>query len=104
MFHYLWANNSRQHGNNAVGIRNFSGRLLNAVRRGSGAFVRLLRAHVQSLLDQDIATAETRAILEHMSRNLERGLAGRWRLIWMPDFRRQTAIDTLALRIWILLG
>ncbi len=94
----------RQHGGNTVGVSSFVGRLRNALQRGMGAFVTLLRAHVRSLLDQDIATAETRAILEHMSRQLQRGFAGRWRLIWMPEFRRQTVIDTLALRIWILLG
>ena len=94
----------RQHGGNVVGVSGFFGRLRNSLQRGMGAFVSLLRAHVRSLIEQDIASAQTRSSLGNIARDLDRGFAGRCRLAFMSGLRRQTMIDTLALRLWILLG
>lgn len=92
----------RQHGGNAVGVaRGLLARARAAIGRGPGPFAALLRAHVAALLETpELLAAPARAALDRLRQQLGAGRIGRLR----TGLRRQTAWETWAMRLWLLLG
>jgi hypothetical protein len=96
----------RQHDSNTIGApRSLWLRAIAALRRGPEPFMRLLRGYVGTLSDHagDLQPS-VRAQLARIAWGLEGGIGQRLRVLGMPDFRRQTWLETLLFRIWFLLN
>ena len=96
----------RQHDSNAIGApRSVLRRAIAALRRGPEPFMRLMRGYVGALSDHagDLQPP-VREQLARIAWGLEGGIARRLRVLGMPDFRRQTWLETLLFRIWFLLN
>ncbi len=93
----------RQHGGNEVGApRSFVRRALAALRRGPGAFMRLMRENVAALDAQRALLApEARAELDRIKAALAGGPLGRLRV---GGLRRQGRAEQVLFRLWYLLG
>ena len=96
----------RQHGANAVGApASVARRAQLALRRGSGAFMALLRGHLAALAAQPaLLPAAAQADVAHLQAALAGGWPQRLRALRMPGLRRQTFLETLTFRLWFLLG
>ena len=76
-----------------------------ALRRGSGAFMALFRAHLAALAAHRPAlTPAARDGVARLQAALAGGFAPRLRALGMPGLRRQTFLETLTFRLWFLLG
>lgn len=95
----------RQHESNTIGApRSLWRRAIAALRRGPEPFMRLLRGYVQALSDRAADLPPTsRKQLERIAWGLAGGVGRRLRVLRLPDFRRQTWLETLLFRIWFLL-
>jgi glycosyltransferase involved in cell wall biosynthesis len=96
----------RQHRTNAIGApASVPLRALAALKRGSRAFMRLFRQHVDALAARaDILAPQPRAALDSIERALRGGILARAGVLRMPGLRRQTWYETLLFRCWFLLG
>jgi hypothetical protein len=96
----------RQHGANAVGApASVLRRAHLALRRGSGAFMALFRAHLAALAAHRPAlTPAARDGVARLQAALAGGFAPRLRALGMPGLRRQTFLETLTFRLWFLFG
>lgn len=95
----------RQHDSNTVGApRSSWRRAIAALRRGPEPFMRLLRGYVRALSEQPAALPPgAREQLTRIEWGLEGGVGRRLNVLRMPDFRRQTWLETLLFRVWFLL-
>ena len=95
----------RQHDSNTIGApRSPWRRAIAALRRGPEPFMRLLRGYVTALsLQTDQMQLPARHQLAQIAWALEGGLRRRLTVLRMPEFRRQTWIETLLFRLWFLL-
>ena len=95
----------RQHDTNTVGApRILWRRGIAALRRGPEPFMRLLRGYVVTLSAQaDRLDPLARDQLARIAHALEGGPFRRLSVLGMPEFRRQTALETLLFRVWFLL-
>jgi glycosyltransferase involved in cell wall biosynthesis len=96
----------RQHPDNLVGApQGFWRRGLAALRRGPGAFMRVLRAHLAALeVDAALITPRARAGVAALLAALANGRRARISALATPGLRRQTRIETLVFRLWFLIG
>jgi hypothetical protein len=96
----------RQHKANAIGVKlAFWPRALAAVRRGPGAFMRIVRAHVEALEEQhDLLEPSAQEALAVIAAALRQGWAHRLRALRLPGLRRQNFLETQLFRVWFLLG
>ena len=96
----------RQHSDNAVGVKlAFWARALAALRRGPGAFMGTLRAHVAALDEQqDLLHPAAQETLAVITAALRGGWRRRLGALRLPGFRRQTFAETQLFRLWFLLG
>lgn len=96
----------RQHGENAVGASlSPTRRAIAALRRGPGPFMYLLRSHLAGLAAcADRLTPEARRIVTDMGRLLAQGPSGRMRLLAAANPQRQSRLETLLFRLWLLSG
>ncbi len=95
----------RQHDSNTVGApRGAWRRAIAALRRGPEPFMRLLRGYVGALSSHvDQMDSPAREQLARIAWGLEGGLGRRLLVLGMPEFRRQTWLETLLFRVWFLL-
>ncbi len=96
----------RQHAANLVGSP-LGGRrrAIAAIRRGPGAFMNLLRAHVAALLaNRGMLTPDARRDIARINAALHGRRRDKWRVLNMPNLRRQTSLETWLFRFWFLLG
>jgi hypothetical protein len=95
----------RQHDTNVVGApRSLWRRGIAALRRGPEPFMRLLRGYVAALSAQaDRLDPSAREQLARIAYALDGGPFRRVSVLGMPEFRRQTALETLLFRVWFLL-
>ena len=95
----------RQHDSNTVGApRGLWPRAIAALRRGPEPFMRLLRGYVDALSKHPGGMTESaRVQLARIAWGLEGGMGRRLGVLRMPEFRRQTWLETLLFRIWFLL-
>ena len=95
----------RQHDSNTVGApRGLWPRAIAALRRGPEPFMRLLRGYVDALSKHPGGMNESaRVQLARIAWALEGGMGRRLGVLRMPEFRRQTWLETLLFRIWFLL-
>jgi len=96
----------RQHAANVVGAPPSTlRRARGALRRGPAAFLRILRGHLAALAAQPhLLTPAARADVARLQWALQ---GPRWRrlaALGMPGLVRQTALETLTFRLWLLLG
>jgi hypothetical protein len=96
----------RQHQTNAVGVKlSFLRRAVAAVRRGPGAFMTILRAHVAALEEQhDLLDASAQEALAVIAAALRGRRQRRLGALSLPGFRRQNFVETLLFRVWFLVG
>jgi hypothetical protein len=96
----------RQHQTNAVGVKlSFLRRAVAAVRRGPGAFMTILRAHVAALEEQqDLLDASAQEALAVIAQALRGRRTRRLGAMFLPGFRRQNFVETLLFRVWFLVG
>lgn len=95
----------RQHRANVVGAPQSTWRRARgAVRRGPEAFLRILRAHLAALAAEPAITDAARADVARLQRALAGGVWRRLAALRMPGLVRQTALETLTFRLWLLLG
>ncbi|MGI4955663.1 MAG: glycosyltransferase [Janthinobacterium lividum] len=96
----------RQHGRNAVGApRSKRQRAMAALRRGPGAFMKVLRAHVAALQQQPhLLSPAGSVMIGEVSAALAAGPLARLRVIRRFPLLRQTRAETLLFRCWFLLG
>jgi glycosyltransferase involved in cell wall biosynthesis len=96
----------RQHESNLIGApASASRRAAVALRRGPGAFMAKLRAHVAALADQPhLMAAPARRELAVIAHSLARGPVARLKALRLPGLRRQTITETLLFRLWFLAG
>lgn len=96
----------RQHPGNLVGAPQGPWRRgMAALRRGPGAFMRLLRAHLAALeTDAALITPQARAIVAALSAALADGRAARIKALATPGLHRQTALEDMVFRLWFLIG
>ncbi len=95
----------RQHDSNTIGApRSSWRRAIAAVRRGPEPFMRLLRGYVSALsAHTDEMDPSARDQLTRIAWGLEGGLGRRLGVLRLPEFRRQTWLETLLFRVWFLL-
>ena len=95
----------RQHESNTVGApRSLWRRAIAALRRGPEPFMRLLRGYVAALTEHAAELPQpARYQLSRIAWGLKGGLGRRLNVLRMPEFRRQTWLETLLFRIWFLL-
>ena len=95
----------RQHDSNTIGApRSAWRRAIAALRRGPEPFMRLLRGYVGALSAQAEQLGPTaREQLARIAWGLEGGVGRRINVLRMPEFRRQTPLETLLFRTWFLL-
>ncbi len=96
----------RQHDNNLVGeARSWWRRGIAALRRGPGPFIRLLRLHVAALQARpELLPDSTLQQLTAISDALSGRRIARLRTLFLPGFARQTWLETMVFRVWLLLG
>jgi len=96
----------RQHDANLIGAPvSARRRAVAALRRGPGAFMAMLRAHVAALVAQPhLLAASARRDLAAIDRSLSRGPAARLRALFLPGLHRQNPAETLLFRLWFLTG
>jgi hypothetical protein len=96
----------RQHKANAIGVKlAFVPRAVAALRRGPGAFMTIVRAHVAALEEQhDLLEPAAQEALAVIASALRRGGAHRLRALRLPGLRRQNFLETQLFRVWFLLG
>jgi hypothetical protein len=96
----------RQHPGNLVGApQGLLRRGFAALRRGPGAFMAVLRAHLAALeADAALITPESRAIVATLAAALASGPTARIRALATPGLRRQTALEDVVFRLWFLIG
>ncbi len=96
----------RQHGDNAVGAPGSRlRRALAALRRGPGPFMARFRAHLAGLAaNAALLPAPVADEVAALARALDGGLRGRLRLLFWPGLARRTRLETLLLRLWLLIG
>ncbi len=94
----------RQHGGNAVGApASMRRRFFEALRRGPGAFMAVLRGHVAALRAQpDLLTADAAAALDVVQAGLQGGVPQRLAALQLGGLSRQTWQETLMFRLWFL--
>ena len=95
----------RQHDSNTIGApRSSWRRAIAAVWRGPEPFMRLLRGYVSALsAHTDEMDPSARDQLTRIAWGLEGGLGRRLGVLRLPEFRRQTWLETLLFRVWFLL-
>ena len=95
----------RQHDSNTIGApRSLWRRAIAALRRGPEPFMRLLRGYVHALSERAAELPPTsRGQLARIAWGLEGGVGRRLSVLRLPNFRRQTWLETLLFRIWFLL-
>lgn len=96
----------RQHDRNLVGepLGRWR-RLTAAARRGRHPFVSLLWRHVAAMRGRPAPwPPATQKILDVMDQASRGGLLARLRALAIPGLRRQTALETLVFRLWLILG
>ena len=95
----------RQHESNTVGApRSLWRRAIAALRRGPEPFMRLLRGYVAALTEHAAELPQpARYQLSRIAWGLKGGWGRRLNVLRMPEFRRQTWLETLLFRIWFLL-
>ena len=96
----------RQHARNTVGApASPLARARGALRRGPGAFMRLLRAHLDALAARpDLLAPQARATVIRLRAALAGGRLRRLAALGTPGLIRQTTLETLTFRLWLLLG
>ena len=96
----------RQHGANCTGeAQGVWRRGIAALRRGPGAFMRLLRQHVATREARPhLISSDARRQLEIIARGLRGGPTDRVRALRLPGFRRQTWLETLVFWVWFMIG
>jgi glycosyltransferase involved in cell wall biosynthesis len=96
----------RQHAGNLVGAPPSRWRrALDALRRGPGLYMTVLRQHVAALLAQpQVLTARAHAELLWLDGALRNRPWRRLGALAMPGLRRQTWAETLLFRWWFLVG
>lgn len=96
----------RQHGANAVGAPpSKRRRAMAALQRGPGAFMKVLRAHVDGLREQPwLMNPDARTTVEAVSAALAGGPALRVQVLRRHCLRRQTRPETWLFRCWFLVG
>ncbi len=96
----------RQHAGNLVGATpSLPRRALRALRRGPGAYMKVLRQHVAALIEQpELIGEEAQAQLLVLAGALGGGGPGRLAALTLPGLRRQTVLETLVFRLWFLIG
>lgn len=94
----------RQHGGNAVGApASMRRRFFEALRRGPGAFMAVLRGHVAALRAQpDLLTPDAAAALDVVQAGLQGGVPQRLAALQLGGLSRQTWQETLMFRLWFL--
>ncbi len=96
----------RQHKANAIGAKlAVWPRAWAAVRRGPGAFMAIVRAHVAALEEQhDLLEPAAQEALAVIAPALRQGWVPRLRALRLPGLRRQNFLETQLFRVWFLLG
>ena len=96
----------RQHGGNAVGApASMRRRFFEALRRGPGAFMAVLRGHVTALRAQpDLLTPDAAAALDVVEAGLQGGMPQRLAALQLGGLSRQTWQETLMFRLWFLVN
>ena len=95
----------RQHAANVVGAPQSTWRRARgAVRRGPEAFLRILRAHLGALAAEPSLTEAARRDVARLQRALSGGWWHRFAALFTPGLVRQTTLETLTFRLWLLLG
>ncbi len=96
----------RQHGGNVIGApRSRLNRALAALARGPRPFMVRFRAHLAGLAASAALLPEpVNREAAALSAALAGGINGRMRLLAWPGLRRRGALETLLLRLWLLIG
>jgi glycosyltransferase involved in cell wall biosynthesis len=96
----------RQHGANVVGAPGSRrARALAALGRGPAPFMARFRAHLGGLAANAARLPEPVADeVAALRQAFDDGLRGRLRLLAWPGIARRTRLETLLLRLWLLLG
>ena len=96
----------RQHGGNAVGApQSKRRRAMAALRRGPGAFLKVMRAHVEALQSQPcLLSPPARAMLDALANALHSSIPARLAVLRRYRLLRQTNAETWLFRVWFLIG
>ncbi len=96
----------RQHASNFIGMpRSEVRRALAALRRGPGAFMRVLREHVAVLIaEPGLVAAANYATLLRVHLALQGNIWQRLRALSVPGLRRRGLLETWLFRLWFVIG